>query len=134
MDYNNGVKNMGDDNLHPTVAEFKSFINKHPKLVEKIRKNGSSWQEYYEKWVLLEEDDPYWEQFKDYTNPQQKSDSKTEWVSHLLKMTENIDIKKVQEQVNQLSGTVSTLQEVLGEFKAKEDPTPQRRQFNWFKD
>src|SRR5699024_5412270 len=105
MDYNNGVKNMGDDNLHPTVAEFKSFINKHPKLVEKIRKNGSSWQEYYEKWVLLEEDDPYWEQFKDYTNPQQKSDSKTEWVSHLLKVTENIDIKKVQEQVNQLSGS-----------------------------
>lgn len=125
---------MTEDDLHPTVSEFKSFINKHPKLIGEIRKSGQSWQEYYEKWVLLEEDDPFWEQFKGENTTGHKIENKHEWFGQLMKLTENIDLEKVQEQVGQLSGTVSTLQEILGEFKEKEKHEPKRRQFNWFKD
>jgi len=49
--------------LHPSVIEFKHFINEHPGILKEIRKSGRSWQEYYEKWILLGEEDPYWQQF-----------------------------------------------------------------------
>lgn len=125
---------MSKNNLHPTVTEFKTFINQHPKLIEEIRKGGKSWQEYYEKWVLLGENDSMWEQFKSDKNNKQDSENKYEWFGQLMKLTENIDLERVQNQVNQLSGTVATLQEILGEFQKKEEPSPNRRQFSWFKD
>jgi len=125
---------MSNTDLHPTVEKFKSFINKHPVLVEKVRKDGSSWQEYYEKWILLDESDPYWEQFKKSEKDNQKLENKSEWIGQLMKLTENVDLKKVQDQVNQFSGTISTLQEILGEFQKKDKPVSGRRQFHWFKD
>lgn len=141
----NGVSDVSNINLHPTVREFKAFINQHPKLIKEIRKNGRSWQEYYEKWVLLGEDDPLWESFKEpkeavETN-KKTSSGKPEWINQIIKMTENMDINKVQEQVNQLSDTVSTLQEVLGQFQHKDQQEDteqlnnhQERPFKWFKD
>ena len=134
----NGVRKVSEKNLHPTIREFKVFINQHPKLIEEIRKSGKSWQEYYEKWVLLGEDDPMWKQYKSASDNKSKSTNKTDWIRQVMKLTENVDINKVQEQVNQLSGTVATLQEILGNFQQKEDTNPKplddRRQFRWFKD
>lgn len=50
--------------LHPSVAAFKNFVNRHPKLLEEIRKSGRGWQEFYEKWAILDEDDPFWKDLK----------------------------------------------------------------------
>ncbi|MDY0405988.1 YlbD family protein [Virgibacillus sp. 179-BFC.A HS] len=137
---------MREADLHPTVREFKAFINRHPKLIAEVRKNGRSWQEYYEKWVLLGEDDSYWEHFKQEEGTKNKSDKKsskassdekskdkkTEFFSQLWKMTEKMDIDKVQEQVHQLNGAISSLQELLGQFQTKESKP--NRPFDMFKD
>ncbi|GGB44991.1 hypothetical protein F3157_06790 [Virgibacillus dakarensis] len=130
-----------EDQLHPTVREFKAFLANHPKLVKEIRKSGRSWQEHYEKWVLLGEDDPYWSQYKEDVeeNSEQKGTKKqSELFSQLLKMTENIDINKVQKQVKQLSTTIATIQEVLGQFqetkKSSPGPKNEPRPINWFRD
>ncbi|MUK89554.1 hypothetical protein GMD78_14395 [Ornithinibacillus sp. L9] len=125
------------DDLHPKIAAFKKFINDHPKLRAEIRKNGRSWQEYYEKWVLLGEDDPMWEEFiEKEQESSEKSGSKSEFFSQLMRLTENVDMDKVQKQVQELSGTVSTLQELLGQFQDKKKPNPMVRNqpFNWFRD
>lgn len=129
-----GVNNMSENGLHPTVTEFKSFINKHPKLIEEIRKSGRSWQEYYEKWVLLGEDDPMWEKFID--KKEKSSQKKSELFNQIMKLTENIDLEKVQGQVQQLSGTISTLQELLGTFQEtkRTNQTYQNQPPNWFRD
>lgn len=119
---------MNEDHLHPTVREFRSFINKHPKLITNIRKSGASWQEYYEKWVLLGEDDPMWEQYKEEKDIKMKKDegNKSELFSHILALTANMDIDKIQNHVQQLSHTISTVQEMLGVFQqGKETPPAQ---------
>lgn len=54
--------------LHPSVAAFKAFVNRHPKLLEEIRKSGRGWQEFYEKWAILDEDDPFWDEYKTEEN------------------------------------------------------------------
>lgn len=132
---------MDEDKLHPTIQEFKSFLKKHPKLIEDVRKNGKSWQEHYEKWVLLGEDDPVWAQYKPEEPKEKKGRNKekqTELFAQLMKLTENVDLNKVQGQVQQLSSTIATVQELLGQFqqskKTPTGPATRSQPFHWFRD
>lgn len=131
-----GVSYLEDNELHPTIIEFKEFINRHPRLLEKIRKSGRPWQEYYEKWVLLGEDDQYWEQYKD-ESPEKNGETTMKWMEQLGKITKNVDFNKVQEHVSELSGTVSTLQSLLHQSNSeseKESSKSKNNLLSMFKD
>ncbi|MGJ9458546.1 YlbD family protein [Oceanobacillus sp. CF4.6] len=126
------------EELHPTVIAFKKFINKHPLLLREVRKSGRSWQEYYEQWALLGEDDPHWEKYKDEPI-NEKVDKSTvkdsELVSQLLKYTSNLDMNKVQGQVDQLSKAIASIQEMMEQFKGsqKKEQLP-KDPFSWMRD
>ncbi|TFJ94539.1 YlbD family protein [Lentibacillus salicampi] len=129
------------DNLHPSVQEFKAFLQRHPELVEEVRKNGRGFQEYYEKWALLGEDDPYWDSYK--KEETSKKDNKTkqgkaELMERLVKMSENIDLDKLQKQVGNINNTITTVQGLLGQFQSTKGPSQQpfrnNNLFNGFKD
>lgn len=140
---------MGDQKLHPSVEEFKQFVNKHPKLIANLRKKGRPWQEYYEKWVLLGEDDDYWEVFKerdgdnkhkargdkDDSNDADTKKKNTELFSKFMKMAENVDMDKVQKQVHQLSNTISTVQEAINDFQQTKGSSSSRpNPYQWYQD
>ena len=131
--FKNGVREVDNENLHPTIIEFKRFVNQHPKLLEEIRKSGRSWQEYYEKWVLLGEEDQMWDQF---TTSNKQSSRNTDMIKQIVKLTENIDLNKVQQHVSELSGTVSTLQSLLNQNSSsqKEESQQGKFLFSMFKD
>ncbi|MFD1360227.1 YlbD family protein [Lentibacillus salinarum] len=129
------------DNLHPSVREFKAFLQQHPKLVEEVRKSGKGFQTYYEKWALLGADDPFWDQYKEKDTGKQKhktSQSKAEWVDRLVEMSENIDLDKMQKQVHNLNNTISTVQGLLSQFQssgnASQQPFGNKNLLNGFKD
>lgn len=126
---------MHDEELHPTLREFKQFMNAHPKLIEEVRRRGRGWQEYYEKWALLDEDDPFWD---DYKENSRSSGNQSEIFSKMLDMTENMDAEKVQKQAQQLNHTISMLQEMLGQFQGKQRSNPfgnaNNNPFNWNRD
>ncbi|WP_174613138.1 YlbD family protein [Virgibacillus ihumii] len=125
---------MHDEELHPTIKEFKQFINEHPKLIEEVRRNGRGWQEYYEKWSLLDHDDPFWDDYKESSRSDRK---KPEIFGKVLEMTENIDAEKVQKQIKQLNHSISALQEMLGQFQRKQNSNPfgnPNNPFNWKRD
>ncbi|HEX6594819.1 MAG TPA: spore coat protein YlbD [Bacillota bacterium] len=127
---------MSENNLHGTVKEFKQFINEHPKLREEIRRSGRTWQEYYEKWILLGEDDAMWEPYKNEKNTSTEKEKNPELFQHLLKIVDKMDFDKVQKNVHQLNETVSILQEVVGQFKNQQRPQRPhlKRSMNWFRD
>src|SRR5699024_2491324 len=121
---------MNDDHLHDTVKQFKQFINKHPKLIEEIRKSGRSWQEYYENWVLIGEEDSIWEPYK---RKKKSTEKNSELFKQLMKITEKVDFDKVQKHVHQLNYTISILQEVLGQFQDQKH-SHSNPPVRWFKD
>jgi len=134
---------LGDQKLHPTVKEFKEFVNRHPKLLKHLRKKGRPWQEYYEKWILLGEEDDYWNAFKGEDaesgkkNTSDEEDTKkknTELFSQLIKMAENMDMDKVQKQVHQLSDTLSTVQEAISQFQKSKGSAPNQNPYQWPRD
>ncbi|MEQ6378765.1 YlbD family protein [Bacillaceae bacterium S4-13-56] len=107
--------------LDPSVQEFKEFVQKHPDLIRQVRKKGESWQTYYEKWVLLGEEDPFWEQFKDETNTKgKKSNSKeksTEFLNQMMGMLEQFDLNKVQGHLHNLDGALGNIQTLVKQFQ-----------------
>lgn len=127
------------------LSEFKNFINRHPKLIREIRKNGESWQGIYEQWMLLGEDDIHWEQYKE---DQEEKDSKEstekllskfdlnpEMLEQVVKYAKTIDIHKLQEYVKQLSHTITTIQEIVDQYQQSKRPSQRmERPFNWFSD
>lgn len=129
------------DKLHPSVREFKAFLEKHPGLVEEVRKKGKGFQMYYEKWALLGEEDHFWDQFKekDTTKPDSKSkQGKAELMERLVQISEHIDLDKLQKQADNINNTITTVQGLLGQFQSSKTP-PQRpfsnqNMFNGFKD
>jgi hypothetical protein len=129
---------MNNNDLHPTVRQFREFINHHPKLRKEIRKRGRSWQEYYEKWLLLGEEDVYWDDYKETSSDEGgKEGNKVEFFNHLMKYAETVDIDKVQKQVHSLSGTISTIQELIDQYQgAKKGPrqSGENNPFGWFRD
>ncbi|MBB6455001.1 Sec-independent protein translocase protein TatA [Salirhabdus euzebyi] len=108
-------------NLHPKVSKFKAFVEKHPKLIKQVRKNKEGWQPYFEKWVLYGEEDEYWKQFKSESEKEKKkSESKAsnqELLKKLSSMFNNMDMDKLQEQMNQLNGVITNVQSMMTQFQ-----------------
>lgn len=127
------------------LSEFKNFINRHPKLIREIRKNGESWQGIYEQWILLGEDDIHWEQYKEDQEEKEskestekllsKFDLNPEMLEQVVKYAKTIDIHKLQEYVKQLSHTITTIQEIVDQYQQSKRPSQRmERPFNWFSD
>lgn len=132
---------MNKSELHPTVADFKEFLNQHPDLVVAIRKKGDPFQSYYEKWIILGEEDLFWNQYKK-NEPEIKEDDKvtthTEMVGQLLKMVEKVDFNNIEKRVEQFSNTLNIIQSLIGEFVTTKEDKPkdnhEPRRFNLFRD
>ncbi|GIO22322.1 YlbD family protein [Oceanobacillus sp. J11TS1] len=131
--------------LHPSVAAFKSFVNRHPKLLKEIRKSGRGWQEYYEKWAILDEDDPFWEEFKADSetsnhkekkpdNKKSKKSDHSDIIRQIMEYTQNLDPEKVQGQVEQLSKAIAVVQEMIGDMKKPAGEQTRRDPFSFRKD
>lgn len=136
---------MSENELHPEVIKFKTFINKHPKLIKEIRKNGKSWQDIFEQWILLGEEDIHWQQYKESSEEGKqeqgenengfKLNLKPELIKQIMKYAETMDINKLQEQVQQFSKTISTVQEVVGQYQRTSKTKKEvDRPFSWFHD
>jgi len=111
---------MSKSTLHPSVKEFKEFVNKYPQLRQEIRNNEMPLQEYYEKWALLGEDDPVWDKYKNNVSDQSTNEQggvQGEFFSQIMSMAKNMDITKVQQHVEQVSIAIQTIQTILGQYK-----------------
>ncbi|MFD1068264.1 spore coat protein YlbD [Oceanobacillus locisalsi] len=131
--------------LHPSVAAFKSFVNRHPKLLEEIRKSGKGWQEFYEKWAILDEDDPFWDEYKlkepsgdaEPKSEEAKKEKKTDHsdlIRQIVDYTQNLDTEKVQGQIEQLSNAIGVVQEMIGDMKKSSSENTPRAPFSFRKD
>ena len=133
---------MSDNQLDPSVEEFKAFVRRHPKLVSQVKEQGESWQPYYEKWVLLGEEDSFWNSYREdggsvrskkgETEVNQKqstnSDENQEFMGQLMGIVEKVDLNKVQEHIQQLNGAVQNIQSLIGQFQDMKKQLPGQTQ------
>lgn len=127
---------MSEQHFKETLQEFKTFINKHPKLLEKVRRNGHSWQEYYEKWVLLGEEDPYWQDFGNSGYDGNKSEQSTnELFNQFTQLVDKVNVPKVQKQIGELNNVITVVDELLTKYLDSRGQTnSSKHHFNRYRD
>jgi hypothetical protein len=101
-----------------SVNQFKAFVRKHPKLISAVRKKEKTWKETFEEWYLLGEDHEMWEKYKGKNNSEDgSSTNQSEVFKHLLGVIKNMDMNQLQNNITQVSGAISTIQEMIGNFQ-----------------
>ena len=80
--------------------EFKEFARKHPELITYINNNKDmTWQKLYEIYDIYGDDEKTWQ-------PYLKTNTK------ITDMVKNLDVKTIQEHVNNAQKALSVIQEL----------------------
>ncbi|WP_423409934.1 YlbD family protein [Heyndrickxia sp. MSNUG] len=110
---------MAKKSLHPSVQKFKEFVKDHPELIQEVRKGNSTWQELYEDWYLLGEDDPKWSSSKTSENKDsvEGQEKKTDWLGTIMGAVKNMDPEQLQGQISNISQALGAIQGVLSQFQ-----------------
>ncbi len=106
---------------HPSVQQFKEFVKKHPKLIQEVRKGNKDWQEVFEDWYLLGENDLIWKQYKDEQQNDIQNDSanKSDFINQLFTAVKKMDMETVNHHITTMSSTISTIQGLFDQFGSK---------------
>jgi len=117
---------MAKKNLHPSVQKFKGFVKDHPELIQEVRKGNTTWQELYEDWYLLGEDDPKWNGSKtsEKTESEPEPEKKSDWLGTIMGAVKNMDPEQLQGQISNISQALGAIQGVLSQFQGNKGGQP----------
>ncbi|WLR52210.1 YlbD family protein [Bacillus tianshenii] len=114
------------------LESFRQFVNEHPKLVQEVRTDKRSWQQVYEDWRVLGEEDEQWQAYKEENataeenaNNEKKNNQKgneTEGLGQIFSMLKNIDMNAMQGHIANMSGAIGNIQQLLEQFQSTKQP------------
>jgi hypothetical protein len=121
---------MNKKKLHPSISKFKEFVKNNPKLILEVRKGNSTWQELYEDWYLLGEDDKRWDTIgtEKQDEGEVEEDKKSDWMSAITGMMKKIDPNQLQYHMNNLSQAIGAVQGLLSQFQVNNNQPNQMRE------
>lgn len=123
---------MSKKTLHPSIQKFKQFVKKHPKLVAEVKKGSKTWQELYEEWYLLGEEDEVWKKYlpEGETIEEEKKDKK-DFMNTILSAVKGMDYSQVQQHISNFGETIQNIQQLIGQFQGpKNNSTTNTNQQN----
>ncbi|WP_019152914.1 YlbD family protein [Robertmurraya massiliosenegalensis] len=100
--------------LHPSVQRFKEFVKEHPEMVMEVRKGKATWQELFEEWYLLGEEDSRWNETK---GTKEKEQDKKEWIPQIMNAVKNVDPNQLQGHITNLSQALGAIQGIILQFQ-----------------
>ncbi|MGG3888904.1 spore coat protein YlbD [Metabacillus fastidiosus] len=111
---------MTTKNRKQSVEQFKQFVKKHPQLITEVRKGNKGWQEVFEDWYLLGENDTIWQQYTEkVTKTEKKEEKKSDFFSQIVTAVKKMDAEQVNHHIHNMSSTIATLQNLVEQFGSK---------------
>ena len=111
--------------------EFKLFASKNKYLSVFVRVGQTTWQYFFENFVIYVSDAIIWDDFKnDYKKEEKKSDTKvSDGVKSILENLKNVDMDKLEENIGSLQKALGFLEEIviLRQDKKEEKKTTKRK-------
>lgn len=108
---------MSKKTLHPNIQKFKEFVKDHPKLINEVRTEKKSWQELYEEWYLLGEEDGIWKQYKVGNTSKEEKKEKNDFMSTIVSSMKGMDLNQVQQHMSSFGEAITNIQQIIGQFK-----------------
>lgn len=117
--------------LHPSVEQFKQFVKKNPKIIREVRNGNATWQELYEEWYLLGEDDIRWDGLREEKEEHENksNDHLKDWFTKIKKTMNQMDPNELQRYITNISEALGAIQGLISQFQGekKEQPKMQER-------
>lgn len=124
-------------NTQPSLQDFKKFVNAHPLLVQEVRTNNKTWQEFYEEWLILGADHQQWSKYVRRVEPgeqksgqfdeEEKSSEQNKNVTGaLLGFLSKYNMNDIQQHLTQFSGVLQNVQNIIQNFQGQ--PNEKREQ------
>ncbi|MED4463337.1 YlbD family protein [Metabacillus fastidiosus] len=115
---------MTTKNRKQSVEQFKQFVKKHPKLITEVRKGNKGWQELFEDWYLLGENDAIWKRYTEKVTEteketEKKEEKKNDFFSQIVTAVKKMDAEQVNHHIHNMSSTIATLQNLVEQFGSK---------------
>ncbi len=104
------------------VQEFKTFVKAHPHVLKKVKQKEKTLQELFEEWMLFGEEDSSWYEEDDQEEEREVPSEKG--IGSMLGAIKQMNFEEVQKGIEQFSGAVYSIQEVLSQFRSKPKPPP----------
>ena len=112
-----------------SLENFKSFIKKHPSLVLEVRRGVYTWQEVYEDWYLLGEQNEIWDNYREEgTTIQEDEVADKEGVASLFEVLKNMDVQSMQKHVANLSQALGTISGDISQFQGSSSSQSQENE------
>ncbi|WP_416826965.1 YlbD family protein [Ectobacillus polymachus] len=108
--------------LHPSIVKFKEFVRSHPKLIQSVRSGEKTWQQFYEEWYLLGENDAIWDAYSEnpHSNVAAAKENGVESnniMGQMISLIKNIDMDQVQYHITNVTNAIGSVQQVMQQFK-----------------
>ncbi|MBN8199456.1 MULTISPECIES: YlbD family protein [Bacillaceae] len=104
--------------LHPSVDKFKEFVKQNPRIIKEVRAGNTTWQELYEDWYLLGEEDSRWDSYRENKEEAQKpEEKKSDWMGSIMGTLKQMDTNQMQGYISNLSQALSAVQGVISQFQ-----------------
>ena len=123
--------------LHPSVQQFKEFVNHHPKMVHEVRNGQKTWQQFYEEWYLLGEKDEIWKGYKAdgeaISSPAQEeiNDEKAaDLMGQMISFFKKLDAEQMQQHLANVTSAIGSVQQVIQQFQGNRTQPEQRTSEN----
>ncbi|MGF9965638.1 YlbD family protein [Bacillus rhizoplanae] len=122
--------------LHPSIQEFKEFVRQHPKMVHDVRNGKKSWQQFYEEWYLLGEQDKVWNHYKVNgetisSSVQEDHEEKSEdFMGQMVSFFKKLDVDQVQQHLANMTTALGSVQQVIQQFQGNRATKQQRNSEN----
>lgn len=110
-----------------SVEAFKTFVRKHPELAKGVKKEGKTWKEVFEEWVLFGEGHEIW---NNYGIQREGKTSQGEGLSKIWGYIKNADFDQLGEQLNQLNGALTNISELFTLFRPEDANSQSTQPFN----
>jgi hypothetical protein len=113
---------MSNKQLHPSVQQFKEFVKENPHIIQEVRRGEATWQQLFEDWYLLGEEDARWSSEQNTgtgTNKKEEAStntSKSLWMSSIMDSLKNMDQNQLQGYIANINQALGTIQGVISQF------------------
>ncbi|MYL19066.1 hypothetical protein GLW04_04140 [Halobacillus litoralis] len=122
---------MSTGELHPSVQQFKAFVDQHPSVKNQLRKNHKLIQSYYEKFMILGEDDPFWENLPE-DDKRSESTKKMDWLKQLGVLMEDVNWEEVSKQIDELNGAIGQFQQFMTDVRKTREKDEQEFEYPYY--
>ena len=116
--------------------EFKSFVQKSPKLISYVKNNEMTWQKFYEMYDLYGEDENVWKDYiekKEIVETTEKVEKATKTgiagltLSEVVNWFKNVDLDGIQESIGSVQRVLGVVQDLSK--KDNNTSTPQKQSY-----